>query len=362
MEAILGNYPGNKFTLQGPLNFVMRKFDIKLERAYSAIANHSLIHKQKTGSYEDTMHLITKAAANPNNIEYTKLLNFNLTEFRLQFVTKKDNLDQVMNEIRQGMTGLDELSKTVIKHESHLFQTTLMMVISLTSYFFQCLTTILFLSVVIREGHWRIFAPPAVMLNVFDPVNADIVDILSPGARMIIESQEYLIYAQLAFVTFLIILFLLTFVMKTWGKVQLTVHEGVTELPSPYQRFAGRLSFSLVRQTLTRKYEQEIQITFPLEVPVPPNSCYGIFSVDILHVFSVDKYHVLQTDRNPKVRFVDHQGYWVKQSSKEKDYSIRIEIPLDCVKWVQGGKPPDLPKQFYARATLKVVTDPRDFY
>ena len=247
MEARLRGHGNNRFILRGPLNFILRKFDIKLERTYGALAIHSLV-KQKIGSYDDIMQLMTKATRNPTSTEYTKLLNFNLTDFRQQFTTKNDNLDQVMNEIRDRMTGLEELSKTVTHHESHLFRTTLMMIISLTSYLFQCLTTILFLSVIIREGHWRIFAPPLVTLNILDPVNADIIDILPSGARMIIESQEYLIYAQAAFVTVLIILFLLTFVMRTWGKVQLTVHEGVAELPVSSQRLAGRLSFFLVRQ------------------------------------------------------------------------------------------------------------------
>jgi hypothetical protein len=345
--------------LRGPQNMLLRDFPIEVSEKKGVLSNITLLKHANTNTFND---LLRNEKFRGEEIE--KRLTFNLTTFRLQFNQRNDSFAEVMQDIRHAVSDLEKNTVSTSNHESHLFLTTLTILISLSSYLFQCITAILFLSFIIRDGNWRFFAPPAVTINLVDRVDAELLNVFQLSANNVINMNEYLMYAQVAFVLFMFMLIIFTFVMKSWGKVHLMVHEGVAEIVQlPYQRFVGRISFSIVRQTLTSKYDQLVQITFPLGVEVPNEASAAYFSVDQLHIFSVGETkstRSLKADRDLRVRFVNSQGYWIEE--QENNQLVFIEIPLGDITWVKGGKPVDLQTSFYSRATLTILPDSRDLF
>ena len=96
---------------------------------------------------------------------------------------------------------------------------------------------------------------------------------------------------------------------------------------------------------------------------MPEGTSTAYLSVDQLHIFSVAEKKLscsLKADRNPKVRFVNSQGYWIE--GQEDNQIVFIEIPLNSITWVKGGEPLDLHTPFYSRATLTILPDSRDLF
>ena len=96
---------------------------------------------------------------------------------------------------------------------------------------------------------------------------------------------------------------------------------------------------------------------------MPQEAATAYFSVNQLHIFSVAETKLtrsLKTDRDPRIRFANSQGYWLEE--QENNQVVYIEIPLDDITWVKGGEPLDFKTSFYSKATLLILPDSRDFF